>query len=185
MALLEVLTRCNRRPQMLMANIRSLMAQSDPDWEQTFIVDVAGRGIGASYEALAAQPVHGDYIWILDDDDECIWRPLVADVRRIAVQHPNVQVIMVRMDHGAELGILPDAQVWGEQPMLGHLGVSSYIVRADVWKRHAQAFSSGRYASDFDFIADVWQEKPTVFWHDVVASRTQQGRMIGAMEQTQ
>jgi len=167
---------------MLERNQRSLQSQSDPDWVQSLIVDPVGLGVGASYDRLAHHEPQGDWVWILDDDDECAWRPLVADVRRIAAQYPEVQVVMVRMDHGVELGILPDTQVWGEQPLLGHLGVSSYIVRADVWKRHARAFSPGRYASDFDFIADVWQEKPTVYWHDVVASRCQNGRSMGAPE---
>lgn len=185
MALLEVLTRCNRRPKMLMENIRSLMAQSDPDWEQTFIVDTATRGIGASYEALAAQPVRGEYIWILDDDDECIWRPLVADVRRLVAEKPETQVIMLRMNHGAELGVLPDDKHWGGPPVEGRIGCSAFIVRRDAWQRHAGAFTPGHYASDFDFICSVWREEPVIVWHDVIASRAQRGRMMGATEQTQ
>ena len=54
MAFLQVLTRCYQRPEMLTANIRSLLEQTDPDWEQTCLVDSQGRGIGWSYENLAA-----------------------------------------------------------------------------------------------------------------------------------
>ncbi len=172
MALLEVLTRCNRRPQMLMANIRSLTAQSDPDWEQTFIVDTAERGIGASYEALATQPVRGEYIWILDDDDLCIHPDLVRDLRKLATGRPGV--VMVKMDHGTGLGVLPDAAHWGKAPVQGHIGCSAFIVRRDVWERHLGAFTPGHYASDFAFIHSVWEEEPVIVWHDVVASRVQQ-----------
>jgi hypothetical protein len=121
----------------------------------------------------------GDWVWILDDDDVCIYDGLVKDVARIASEQPATQVIMVRMDHGAWLGVLPDAVVWGNEPAHGHMGVSSYIVRRDVWKRHKAAFLSARYQSDYDFIADVWQEQPVIVWHDVIASRCPEGQSMG------
>jgi hypothetical protein len=158
------------------------MAQSDADWVQTFIVDTAARGIGASYAALAAHPVHGEYIWILDDDDECIWRSLVADMRRIVRAKPETQVIMIRMDHGADLGVLPDDAHWGGPPVQGHIGCSAFIVRRDVWQRYASVFAPGHYASDFDFIELVWRSEPVTVWHDVVASRCQMGALHGAPE---
>ena len=99
------------------------------------------RGIGASYEALAAQPVRGEYIWILDDDDECIWRPLVADVRRLVAEKPETQVIMLRMNHGAELGVLPDDKHWGGPPVEGRIGCSAFIAagRMATARRRAHA----------------------------------------------
>ncbi len=182
MPLLEVVTRCYKRPQMLLRNVLSLQKQSDSDWEQTFLVDDVGLGVGASYKRLAHHAPVGEWVWILDDDDECIYPELVAAVRRIAETEPQTLVIMVRMDHGAELGILPDEHVWRKGPMHGHLGCSSYIVRRDVWQRHAHAFTGGHYASDFDFINEIWMERPQVHWLDVVASATQNGRMRGAAE---
>lgn len=170
--LLEIVTRTCRRPGLLRQNVASLLGQSDNDWRQEFLVDGVGLGIGASYQRLAHHTPLGEWVWILDDDDVCIHDGLVADVRRIAAEQPGVQVIMVKMDHGAELGILPDEAVWGRRPVLGHVGVSAYIVRRDVWQRHAHAFSGGRYTSDFDFIEDVFGEQPLVAWHDVVASRS-------------
>lgn len=154
-----------------MRNVAALRAQSDADYEQIFLVDTVGFGIGASYQRLAHHQPRGDWVWVLDDDDECTYPGLVADVRRIAAEQPEVCVIMARMDHGGSLGVLPDALVWGKSPVLGHLGVSSYIVRRDVWMRHAHAFGSGHYASDYDFIAHVWRDSPAVYWHDVIASR--------------
>jgi len=182
MALVEVVTRTYRRPGLLQRNIASLMRQSDDDWQQVFLVDTVGLGVGASYQRMAHHQPLGEWVWVLDDDDECIHPGLVADVRRIAGEGPEVRVIMVRMDHGGGLGILPDDLVWGKAPILGHVGVSSYIVRRDVWMWHAHAFGSGRYASDFDFIAAVFdaeaqgrrgaqREGPFVVWHDVVASK--------------
>ena len=83
-AFLQIITRVYRRPKMLMANIKSLEAQSDPDWEQTMIVDGEGRGVGDAQAALAnfSPYVSGQYIWILDDDDLCVRPNLVMEVKK-------------------------------------------------------------------------------------------------------
>lgn len=119
-------------------------------------------------------------MWILDDDDECIY-PILDDLRRITQERPETQVVMVRMNHGP-LGVLPDEFVWRKAPVHGHQGCSSFIVRKDVWRAHRNAFGSLRYQSDYDFIADVFAAKPVVHWHDVVASWCPQGQMLGATE---
>jgi hypothetical protein len=160
-----------------MANVRSLVAQSDPDWSQDFVVDTAGRGIGASYEALAQADAHGKYIWVLDDDDVCVYPHLVRALRRLVDREDAVggveawpELVMVKMDHG-RLGVQPDEALWGRAPVEGHIGVSAFLVRRDVWLRHRQAFTPGHYASDFAFIAAAYAAAERVVWLDVVASR--------------
>jgi hypothetical protein len=76
------------------------------------------------------------------------------------------------MDHG-KMGVKPDNGYWGKPPEGGHIGVSAYVTRRDVWQQHAGAFLSAHYASDFDFISAVFASRPAVYWHDVVASRVQ------------
>lgn len=175
MAFLEVLTRCYRRPRMLRRNQASLDAQTDPDWMQTLLVDDSGDGIAAAQERIGnyAPSLVGDYIWILDDDDECADRELVRELKTIATRH-DPDVIMVRMDHG-ERGVLPSAFEWEEPPTLGRIGCSAYIVKRRVWRRHAGAWFPGRYHSDFDFIASIFadEEPLNIYWHDVIASRVQ------------
>lgn len=179
MALIEVLTRCYKRPNMLGVNQASLDAQTDPDWVQTLLIDDVGRGIPWSHTNMAAYAPHleGDYIWILDDDDECILPTLVAEVRRIVGrEHPDV--IMLKMDHGP-MGVLP-SRTWGVMPTEGDIGCSAYIVRRDVWQTHASSYTA-RYAGDFDFISAILASGARAHWHDVVASRIQR-RSIGAPE---
>jgi len=173
MAFLQVLTRCYRRPRMLMHNIKSLEAQTDGDWQQTMLVDGEGRGVGEAQAALAnvAPYVRGAYVWVLDDDDVCIMPSLVAELKAIAAEH-NPDVIMVRMDHERR-GILPDDGHWQKPPVHSRIGASAYIVRRQVWQRHAQAYQSAHYASDFDFIQAVFESDPEVYWHDVIASKVQ------------
>lgn len=175
--LLEVLTRTmGNRPQMLARNTASLQRQSDPDWAQSLLVDVVGVGVAASHRLLADHEPRGEWVWCLDDDDECIYPELVADVRRIAAEQPAAGCIFVRMDHGP-LGVLPDAATWGGPPVHGHIGISAYIVRREVWMTHRHAWLSLRYQSDYDFIRTVYALESWVrggiVWHDVVASRVQ------------
>lgn len=173
MAFLEVVTRVYKRPTLLAANQASLDGQSDGDWEQTLLTDAVGRGVGWSYEQLAtyAPQLTGDYIWLLDDDDLCVYPDLVAELKAIAAQH-DPDVVFVRMDHG-ERGVLPTDKFWGRPPFQGCIGCSAYIVRRAVWQQHANAFCPGHYASDFDFIQAIWQDRPRVAWWDIVASRVQ------------
>jgi hypothetical protein len=174
MAFLEILTRCFKRPIMLSHNQASLEQQTCADWTQTLLVDELGRGVGWSYQNMAAyaDQLTGDYIWILDDDDVCTRRTLVYELTQIAQAH-NPDVIMVRMNH-QERGILPDAQGWKVGPIPGLIGCSAYVVRREVFQRHAGAFLSAGYASDFDFIYEIFTDETlSIFWHDVIASQVQ------------
>ena len=181
MAFLQVLTRCYRRPRMLWSNIRSLEAQSDPDWQQTMLVDGEGRGVGAAQAALAnfAPYVSGEYILILDDDDRLIRPTLIQELRAIVSEH-HPHVIMVRMDHGNGR-ILPDDAHWQQEPRLSYIGCSAYIVRRSLWQRFAPVFAGAEYSSDFAFIDAVFGSDPDIYWHDVVASQVQRVSM-GAVE---
>lgn len=182
MPFLEILTRVYKRPQMLAINMESLRAQTDNDWQQTYLVDNVGHGINWSHENMAAHAPHlvGDLVWILDDDDMCACPTLVADLKRIAAEH-DPDVIMVKMDHGGK--VLPD-ESWGEGPVYGHIGVSAYIVRRRLWQQHAGALVPGWYGSDYSLINSIfgnnpalamapWVKQPRIYWHDCIASRVQ------------
>lgn len=173
MTFLEVVTRTCKRPSLLANNKASLAAQTCDDFTHTIIEDVMGRGIGWAQANLVtvAPKLTGEYIWLLDDDDECIRPDLVAELHQIArAERPDV--IMLRMDHGP-LGVLPDNDYWGKRPAFGHVGCSAYVVKRNVWQAHANIWLNGRYYTDFEFINDVFDADPVVYWHDVIASRVQ------------
>ena len=183
--LLEILTRCHKRPRMLQRNISSLLSQTDQDFTQLLLVDGIGIGVAGANARLAQHSSASDYVWILDDDDECIYAQLVEDVRNIAHEYTKPPVIIVRMNHGEELGVLPDEQCWAAEPVHGGIGVSAFIVRGDVWNQNCHAFASGNYHADYDFISHVWRQTGNGggwYWHPVIASRTQNGRHVGATE---
>jgi glycosyltransferase involved in cell wall biosynthesis len=177
MAFLQILTRVYRRPRMLWSNIRSLEAQTDPDWQQTMLVDGEGRGVGAAQAALAnfAPYVTGEYVLILDDDDRLIRPTLVAEVKAIVSEHrPNV--VMVKMDH-RNGRVLPDAAHWQKEPQLSYIGCSAYIVKRQLWQRYAPVFGGAQYTSDFDFINAIFGSDADIYWHDVIASQVQRVSM--------
>lgn len=174
-AFLEVITRhLKGRESFLEKNRESLRRQTDGDFVQTILVDAKGAGIEKAQEKLAdhAKHLRGRYIWILDDDDLCVHDCLIQELKAIDKQfHPDV--IFLKMDHGGN-GILPDQHNWGRPPVQGRIGVSAYVVRAEVWKEHAEAWRTARYESDYDFICRVWDSGARCYWHDVVAAKIQQ-----------
>ena len=170
---LEIITRhLTTRPIMLTQQQASLAILTDSDWMQTLLIDDIGRGVpwANANLAICAPRLAGDYIWILDDDDLCIYPPLVNDLKAIVAKR-DPDVVFVRMDHGAD-GILPDDENWGHAPVYGHIGTSAFIVRRSIWQAHACAWVAVR-ESDYTFIAHVWAAGPRVYWHDVIASRIQ------------
>lgn len=170
--LLEVITRhLPSRPNLLRVNQESLAVQTDRDWMQTVVVDPVGRGCAWANRNLAtlADHVTGEYVWVLDDDDYCV-RPTFVEELRDVVMTMSPDVVVVKMDHGAELGVLPKLQ-WNTRAILeGDIGVSALVVRREIWRRHAGAWGE-RYAGDYDFARAVMDDLGLrVVWWDVVAS---------------
>jgi len=157
---------------MLAANKASVEGQAG-GVVHTVLVDQVGAGVPAANARLATFEPSADYVWVLDDDDVCVYPNLVIDLERIAWMYRNPPAVIVRMDHG-ELGILPYDAIWGKVLHEAGIGTSGIITRRDVWMQHREAWASGRYASDYDFISAVWAAHgPQIVWHDVVASRVQ------------
>ena len=181
MAFLEIITRAYKRPVMLDRNRESLRQQTDNDWKQTILRDDDGIGVSMANAQLAhiGGMLTGDYIWILDDDDLCIQDSFVSELKRI-VSDRNPDVIMVKMDHDTR-GILPDLATWGIRPKIAKVGVSSFVIRRDVWKQNSHAWLTACYSSDYDFISAVFDSGVSVFWYDVIASQVQQ-ISLGATE---
>ena len=76
-----------KRPNMLQRNIASIANQTDGECIHTLLVDEQGVGVAGAWAKLRdyAPRLAGDYIWILDDDDECVRPSLVEDLKAIAV----------------------------------------------------------------------------------------------------
>lgn len=167
---LSVVTRCYKRPKMLARNKASLEAQTCQDYEHVFLVDEVGVGIAEANRRLTEAQVSGEYVYVLDDDDEISDPNFINDLQAIARQHAP-DVIMVRSENG-ELGILP--AVWNKRLIKDHVDMLNFVVKADVFRQHAHAFANGSIGGDFTFINDVFEHGIyRVHWHDKVVARIQ------------
>lgn len=171
MAFLEVITRTYKRPTMLRRCKESLPGHSPGELRHTVLNDPIGRGVGWANGRLATHTPNARYVWILDDDDECVHSTLLVELKRIAAQE-DPELIMLRMDHGPR-GVLPTVLTWGLAPVHGRIGCSAFVTRSDLWMKHRHVWAGARYYSDFEFISAAFADARNVYWHDVVASRVQ------------
>jgi len=177
---LSIVTRCYKRPHQFLRCMASIAQQTCDSYETVIIVDAVGRGVPWANAQFYAHRnrVRGKYVWLLDDDDECIEPDLVSMVRQIGqASHP--EIIQCRFMHPA--AVLPPDDLWGKPPKPGFIGGSSYIVRVDIWKRFIKHFADEPYAGDWTFLRTLWQQNYDVYWCDVVIGRAR-AQSIGAPE---
>lgn len=171
MAFLQVVTRTFlERPAALRRNQASLAALLDPDWEQALLIDDVGRGVSWANTNLATVRATGDWVWVLDDDDECALPGLVGALKVIAVER-ECGVVVMRAAHGA-FGILPHDEHWKQRPVLNDCGWSNFFVRQAVWEQHRPVLAEfAFYAADHAYAAHLWDQGVRFHWHDAVAMR--------------
>lgn len=165
-AFLTIFTRCYKRPTMLQRNIEALRAQTCQDFEQIFIVDDVGRGVGWAnrqfYEYRAKAT--GRYVLMLDDDDRLIDDMAIELLRYASIDDPDL--VIFKGDHKRS-GILPTESVWKREPLCGRISGQDFIVRSDVWREYIHHFS-GDQEGDFHFLEALWRSNPTVKWLDEI-----------------
>lgn len=168
MAFLQVITRTfGKRPGLLKRNVESLANLSDPDYEQTIVLDDQARGCPWANRNLATVSATGEYVWVLDDDDLCCRPSLITELKQI-VRKEQPEIIMLRAYHG-NFGTLPSDGNWQRMPVLGNVGWSNAVVRADVWDRHKEQIVE-RYEADYYFWVYLWNVALRWYWHDVTAA---------------
>lgn len=141
---------------------------------QTLLVDDVGRGVPWANLVLAnyARQLEGDYIWVLDDDNECTLPTFVEGLQDI-VQECKPAVIMVRAIVG-RFGVLPPDELWGKPPVYCRIDMGCFVVSRQTYRSFCSYFH-GALGADFSFISTVLDEldPARVVWWDVVAMRTQ------------
>ena len=179
--MLEIVTRhLTTRPTMLERNQASVDRYADEDVMQTLIVDNVGRGVAWANEQMAEFTPVADYVWLLDDDDEAVCPHLPECLTRI-VEQTAPDLVMVQMDHGQGVGVLPSGFLWGSPPQEGRIGCSAFITSKEHWMECRGAWTS-RYAGDSDFVRAAYALADEVVWHKCVVSKCQRANSNGAPE---
>jgi hypothetical protein len=155
---------------MLRINKNSLASQTSRDYEQKFIIDRHGRGVGHANRALANAPITGQYVMVLDDDDKLTDDRAIEWLKEATAERPDL--VIFRVDHGDKLGVLPDDLIWGRRPLKGHIGSCSFISRRDVWEKHIHRFGVDE-CGDYAYLRSVWFDQPDVVWLDKILASVQ------------
>jgi glycosyltransferase involved in cell wall biosynthesis len=146
MPFLTIITRSFRRPESLARCVKSVACQTDPDVEHIILHDPIGRGVGASYLSLRGLFPHGEYVYLLDDDDYLIEPEFVEVLKRYAKALESPDVIYVQMNVSGT--IMPE---WEEGLQRGRIACSCFAIRREVWLEHVNDFIND-YSADFYFI---------------------------------
>lgn len=177
---LSIVTRCSPsgRERFLEHNIRTVAAQSDQRLEHIFIRS-AGQSVVEANQSFhrVFSLIHGQYVFILDDDDYLFDPDFVSQARQLA-QAEACDVIMVkerRLPMGEHLpkgDILPSAAHWLKPPILGQVSASNYIVKRDLWLEHIEVFGQHGYGGDYYFIKKLFDLGCAICWLDIIAVET-------------
>lgn len=154
------------RPNFYAKHCESLAEQTCQDFEHYVVTDDVGRGwqwAQAQFEAHK-DAVRGDFIMQLDDDN-ALAIPEAVNLLKCLAEGSRPDIIAFHTD-SLELGIIPHAVCWNKGPIKGHMSGQDVAVRREVWQRHIHAHSTGRYDSDYDFLAELWGCGYEVRWLD-------------------
>lgn len=153
-----------RRPEALARCLASVQAQTDvAHLEHLVLPDHVGRGVEKGLFGRIpwyASACRGQYVHILGDDDALADPQVVADFRRfIAREQPPV--IVWTIDKNGK--VFPKDH--SGPPVLFRVDLGSYVLRRDVWLRHAHEYGD-RYAGDFDHARALWEAGYPVTYFD-------------------
>ena len=171
MAFLTIYTPTYKRPKALKVCKDSVKAQKNAKSliQHVIIPDNIGIGIDGLYRDIPnhIDKVKGDYVLMLSDDDMLINDELVKKFYDLAIDgYPEV-VIFKAEKEGRHLPSL-----WRTAPQFGHIDLSNFIVRSDIWKANADKWGQ-RYEGDFDFIRSLWDQGHQFTWWDFVGVKAQ------------
>jgi hypothetical protein len=164
----------------LKVNQASLRNQSDPDYEQVLLVDEIGRGIEWAHTNMttACPQINGDYILVLDDDDQIVVNTCIAELKQAA--QTGADVIMLKMEIVPGF-VVPEDDYFRAAPVVGHIGMSCFVVKRDLWITNVSHFKPV-YHGDFTFISAVYPQAKNIVYLDRVMCATQGGNHHGQPE---
>lgn len=171
--ILTIYTPTYRRPGML-ANCRASVEQQTAraDVQHLVVVDEVGVGISGMYEEIPRRvpEMLGQYVYVLQDDDVLDDDEVVARLREVVAQQNLPAVVICRNRKWDR--VYPLAERWRLRPFVGAIDLGSYIVRRDVFARHANDFGK-RYTGDADFIIRLWDAGWPFYWWGEMFAREQ------------
>ena len=164
---LTVVTRCYKRPEALKLNIQSLKQQTEPDYEQIFIVDKVGHGLAAADQALNKYREYnlGQYVMVLDDDDYVIDPNFIFTLKETATEHDPDVIIWRGFFNHLQKVLPPKNNNWGKRVVKCKIGSFNYAIKNELYNKYVYICASGK-TGDFDFINSILRTNPSTYWLD-------------------
>jgi len=145
------------RIDLLKRQQRSVNALYGTDWTQTLLLDPHQAGINASHVRMRSYEPCAQYAWVLDDDDLCVERDLLAKIDQTA------DLNVFQMTHLA-LGVIPPAAYMRDQVLSrGKVGCACVIVSHDLWMRVRDQWGE-KYDGDADFLLAARKHAERIAW---------------------
>lgn len=159
----------NHRVDKLKANQTSITEQVSKNFEQIFIEDPKGYGMLEANKsfALVKDMIKGEYVHLLDDDDNYTSPEFTQRMENVAIGHsyPDFIFFKNKILTGDGDNIYPKPDCWGDIPKIARIGGSCFVVKTEIYKRMIHHFGLRR-CGDFNFLKKCFAENPTRYWHD-------------------
>lgn len=173
---LTLITRCCLRPEMLTKAMLSILKQSDRDCEVIFIIDREKHGVYWANKQFGnnIHRVHGDYVYLLDDDTTLYHSEFIKEIKRIKTSPTFIMVKCLRPQMSPH--ILPFESVWKKPKSLRITSTNGacFVIRSDYWKQTAHLYGE-RGSGDWNYFGRAHKRSGVTFeWVDIVAQEMQQ-----------
>jgi glycosyltransferase involved in cell wall biosynthesis len=166
MPLLSILTRSYLRPDQLERCVKSVINQTDPDFEHIIIPDEIGHGLYWANRQIAecSTKVRGNYIYVLDDDDYIVSPFFIAELKKFLSNFSAIKTGVIIVCCGT-LNEEFFPKVWKKPFERGKIAAPNLIVSRQLFETHAHMWDQPR-AGDFAFLQSALKENPHIFWWD-------------------
>lgn len=150
------------------------MAKFDASmYEHVFLMDWECKGVALANGLFEKNKnsIHGDYIYMMDDDDWFTLPKFPQDLLQFIEQQHYPDIIMMRfVIAGKDLPV-----PWGNfsELICGTVGTPNFCLKRDVWLKHIKHFSGPR-GGDFRLVKSLQAENYSVSWWNQRIGTTRQ-----------
>jgi hypothetical protein len=134
--------------------------------EHVMIHDQGGHGMHWANKQIFEHSwkVHGQYIYILDDDGFLLYDDFIADFKKLLINlDKEPDVIFCK---GWIINKLFPTN-WKEMPERRGIGAPNFIIKYETFLEHAFTWDTPR-AGDYQFITSVLKQNPKIYWWDKI-----------------
>lgn len=171
------------REKSLKRLLASMVAFDPTAYDHLLLIDHECKGVAVANGLFEKEKalVHGDYVYLMDDDDWFICPTFPQDLLRFIEQKNYPDIIMVRFSIvGRNL-----PQPWGDFAGLRFckVGGPNFCLKRDVWLKHIKHFS-GPSGGDFRVVQSLQAGDYSVVWWDKTVGTTRKKNGYGRTDGT-